>query len=89
MSSGTWRVIVADCYLDIEWGEEPFAFGEDAWPSPLIRPYPWPEDDRFLAGMPRVPVPEELLDRWRTAYAEFASCQEEFQRLARAHGMMQ
>ena len=35
---------MADCYLDIEWGEQPFAFGEDSWPAPLIRPEPWPED---------------------------------------------
>jgi hypothetical protein len=79
---------VADCYLDIEWGEQPFAFGADSWPAPLIRPEPWPGDYGYLEGTPRISVSDDLLERWRKAYAEFAACQEEFQRLAREHGML-
>jgi len=78
--------------LDIEWGEQPFAFGEDSWPAPLIRPVPWPEDleERgLMEGTPKVSVPDDLLARWRAVFAEFTACQLEFQRLAREHGMLQ
>ena len=81
-----------DCYLDIDWGEQPFAFGEDSWPAPLIRPQPWPEDLEargLMEGTPKVDVPEELLARWRAAKAGFFACQLEFQRMAREAGELE
>jgi hypothetical protein len=81
-----------DCYLDIDWGEQPFAFGPDAWPAPPIRLEPYPSDVRgqaALAGIPKVSVPASLLTRWQDAFAEFAACQEAFQVLAREHGILQ
>ena len=39
-----------------------------------------------MEGTPKVAVPEELLARWRAAFAEFTACQEEFQRLAHESG---
>lgn len=83
---------MADIYLDIEWGEQPFAFGEDAWPAPLIRPEAWPENPGFrslMEGTPKVTVSDDLLARWRAAFSEFRICQEKFQQLAREHGMLQ
>ena len=76
--------------LDICWGETPFALGDDAWPSPLIRPGPWPDDLEargLMDGTPKVTMPDDLLARWNAAEAEFIACQLEFQRLAREHGM--
>ena len=84
--------MVADCFLDIEWGEQPFAFGHDSWPAPLIRPEPWPEDlgvRGLMEGTPKVAVPDELMARWRAAFAEFTACQLEFQRLAHESGELE
>jgi hypothetical protein len=83
---------MAEMELDVCWGEQPFVFGEDAWPSPLMRLCPWPEDLEargLMEGTPNVSVPDELLARWRKAESEFIACQLEFQRLAREHGMLQ
>ena len=82
---------MAEVDLDIEWGETPFTAGEDSWPSPLIRPHPWPADLEargLMEGMPKVIAPDGLMARWRAAEAEFVACQLEFQRLAREYGML-
>jgi hypothetical protein len=73
---------MADCMLDIEWGETPFTFGDPRWPSPLIQPSPWTPQ----SGMVKVVIPDEFLDRWRKAEAEFIACQQELIRIAREAG---
>ncbi len=74
--------------LDIEWGEQPFAFGEDSWPSPLIRPEPYPEDGNpeFL-GEP-VYASNGLLERYQRAEREFLAIQAELTELARRSDLL-
>jgi hypothetical protein len=80
---------MAEVYIDIEWGETPFAYGDPPWPSPLVQPEPWPEDLEAgggMEGIPKVTVPDELLARWKAAVTEFIACQKELTRLAAEQG---
>jgi hypothetical protein len=71
--------------LDIEWGETPFAAGEDGWPAPLIRPSAYKEgDDPVFCGTPI--EAGDLLERYQRAEREFLAVQAELTDLARRHG---
>lgn len=76
----------AGCWLNVEWGETPFAGGDDGWPVPLIRPEP--HDGSDVLGEP-VQVPVRLLERWRRVEAELKACQAELAEIAGAAGELQ
>jgi hypothetical protein len=79
---------MAEVLLDIEWGEQPFTAGKDAWPSPLIRPEIWQSEwDESLLG-PKIIIPDALLERYRRMETEFIACQGELARYARNSGML-
>ena len=42
-----------------------------------------------MDGTAKVAVPDDLLARWRAAFAEFTACQLEFQRLASESGELE
>jgi len=71
--------------LDIGWDEAPFAAGEDAWPTPPIRPRAYPDGDgQFFCGQPV--EAGDLLERYQRAEREFLAIQAELTELARRNG---
>jgi hypothetical protein len=75
--------------LDIEWGEQPFAFGDDSWPAPLIRPSRYPADANPVFDGEPVEAPDDFLERYQKAEREFLDIQAELTELARKHGDLQ
>jgi hypothetical protein len=80
---------MAEVSLDIEWGEQPFAYPDDggpAWPGPLARPHPWqPQWTEEMNG-PKITIPDELLARWQEIQAALIEVQAELARCADKQG---
>jgi hypothetical protein len=82
--------------LDIEWGETPFAYGENhgGWPGPLMRPEPYPEagmhgGDAESSYGPPAEVADDLLDRYAAAEKAFLGIQREMTEAARKAGLLE
>lgn len=83
---------MADVYLDIEWGDEPFAYpdeGGPAWPAPLMRPLLWQAGWTEERNGPKVTIPDELLARWQKVQAELIETQTELIEAAREQGLFE
>ena len=81
---------MADVNMDIEWGDEPFAYPDEGgpeWPLPLMRPSPWQSEWTEEVQGPKIEIPDDLLARWLKIQAEFIEVQTEMGRIAREQGL--